>query len=386
MKIGTKKILVMDNFVHENYGGGQVFSNWFYDRLRRLDGFEVVKLDLDSIKNVPVNRSVLTPLKNWLDTNSMRNANKLFQATNKVLSKSIETIRLMLQARLLKGVYFDVIISNDFRDLWIIDKATISMEKLVIVLHNPNLKRYLIPKSKSSFLEKIFNTTYYLYKYSKLSITTLVAINKTQLDIVNKYLSKQAIEISNGIDTQKYNTSDRISQNKIAIFTGRLFEEQKHISELIHIFFEVSKPDWIFFLIGTGPDMKYYNGLIRSMGLEHRVILTNFLPEREKIDMMRRGKVFLSASRDEGLPFSYLEAMSCGLPLLTYRNDGAEAIISDGINGFIVDGVESFKKRLIEIMEDDELQRHLSLNARKTIVENFDQEETFKRYLSIILG
>jgi glycosyltransferase involved in cell wall biosynthesis len=59
------------------------------------------------------------------------------------------------------------------------------------------------------------------------------------------------------------------------------------------------------------------------------------------------------------------EAMSCGLPVVSFEGDGPCDIITDGVDGFIVKdrNIEAFANRVCQLMEDTELRKHMGQTA-----------------------
>lgn len=62
----------------------------------------------------------------------------------------------------------------------------------------------------------------------------------------------------------------------------------------------------------------------------------DYIPHQELVDYYNKASVFVLPSLDEGLALVQLEAMACGLPVISTLNAGADAIIDDGIEGYIV--------------------------------------------------
>jgi glycosyltransferase involved in cell wall biosynthesis len=55
-------------------------------------------------------------------------------------------------------------------------------------------------------------------------------------------------------------------------------------------------------------------------------------------------------------------------------------IVENGVNGFISNDEEELKQYLVDLLNDEELAKKLGENARKTIVENFSQEEFIRKW------
>jgi glycosyltransferase involved in cell wall biosynthesis len=86
---------------------------------------------------------------------------------------------------------------------------------------------------------------------------------------------------------------------------------------------------------------------------------------------MRRCSVFVLPSRNEGLGCVYLEAMSCGKPVIGCRGQGIEQVIEHGKNGWLipVDGLEQLVQGLSALLESPEMCARIGTAARQTILE-----------------
>ena len=88
---------------------------------------------------------------------------------------------------------------------------------------------------------------------------------------------------------------------------------------------------------------------------------------------------FLVTSSAEGTPNPGLEALSCGIPVLTTRVGNMTEVVKDGENGFFVDdNLEAFRDRMGKLLEiTPERYKQMSLNARRAI-EPWDWKEKAK--------
>ena len=66
------------------------------------------------------------------------------------------------------------------------------------------------------------------------------------------------------------------------------------------------------------------------------VLFTGYIPEREKEELFRCADIFVFPSYSEGQPFTVLEAMSYGLPIITTRKDGMIDQVDNNKTGFLV--------------------------------------------------
>jgi glycosyltransferase involved in cell wall biosynthesis len=86
---------------------------------------------------------------------------------------------------------------------------------------------------------------------------------------------------------------------------------------------------------------------------------------------MRRCSVFVLPSGNEGLGCVYLEAMSCGKPVIGCLGQGIAEVIEQGRNGWLipVDGLAQLEQGLSALLASPELCARIGTAARQTILE-----------------
>ena len=86
--------------------------------------------------------------------------------------------------------------------------------------------------------------------------------------------------------------------------------------------------------------------------------------------------VFLltSVPRSEGIPTVILEAMACGLPVVTTDVGSVREIVEDGVTGFVVAPMDSqaIAACVLRLLNDEELRRNMGERARRCAVEQYD--------------
>lgn len=154
-----------------------------------------------------------------------------------------------------------------------------------------------------------------------------------------------------------------------AICVGRL-NEQKGYEYLIDAWAIVSKrhPDWVLNAYGSGEIKDQLQSRIDKNGLSKTLILNE--PTSQIIDKYLESSIYIMSSRFEGFPMVLLEAMSCGLPCVSFDcPNGAKDLIENGRNGFLVDylNVEELAERICELIEDSILRKKMGLSAKEDI-------------------
>jgi glycosyltransferase involved in cell wall biosynthesis len=124
-------------------------------------------------------------------------------------------------------------------------------------------------------------------------------------------------------------------QPPVILAVGRL-KPQKDFSTLIRAFAEVRKKRPCRLLIlGEGPERSALEALIQELGLEQDVELPGFL--ENPCAYMSRASLFVLSSRWEGLPTVLIEALYCGVPIIsTDCPSGPREILAGGQYGALV--------------------------------------------------
>ena len=94
-------------------------------------------------------------------------------------------------------------------------------------------------------------------------------------------------------------------------------------------------PDLRALIVGDGPERPALEALARDLGLP--VTFAGFLPDYDSvIAAMKASRVFVLPSTREGFGIAALEAMACGVPVVTADHPGnaARDLIVPGVNGF----------------------------------------------------
>lgn len=107
-------------------------------------------------------------------------------------------------------------------------------------------------------------------------------------------------------------------------------------------------------------------------------------PHRKLFKIFQENDIFLFPTLLEGMPLVVLEAMACGLPIVTTPN-GAGDIVRNGVEGFIIPtrDVDAIVESLERLKSDPELRLWMGRNARKRAL-NFSWEIYRKKAVDLI--
>lgn len=153
-------------------------------------------------------------------------------------------------------------------------------------------------------------------------------------------------------------------QDVLLITIGRLIP-RKAVNQLVRVVARLGLPCVHLLVIGDGPLAGQLAALARDAGVGDRVHLLGHVSERDKFGLLRMADVLCSTSQHEGFGLSYLEAMACGRPLITYDNGGQKDFLADGETGFLVplNDLELFVARCRVLVESQELRARMGAES-----------------------
>ena len=158
------------------------------------------------------------------------------------------------------------------------------------------------------------------------------------------------------------------------------FRKVKRISDVVKIFYEVQKtiPSKLM-MVGDGPEKEAAENLCVELGIHNKVIFFGNSNEIDKI--LCYTDLFLLPSETESFGLAALEAMACGVPVISSNSGGLPEVNKDGITGYLsnVGDIESMSKNAISILEDDAKLNVFKRNALK-VASDFDIKKILPLY------
>ena len=156
--------------------------------------------------------------------------------------------------------------------------------------------------------------------------------------------------IGNGVDTEKFHPVDRLQARRqldidvdatVIISVGGLVERKGHhrVLELLPALCE-QFPGLVYLIVGgasaEGDWRARLEQQVRELGLEDAVRFLGVLPQEELKIPLSAADLFVLSTQNEGWANVFLEAMACGLPVVTTDVGGNREVVSNDDNGIIV--------------------------------------------------
>lgn len=148
------------------------------------------------------------------------------------------------------------------------------------------------------------------------------------------------------------------------IYVGRL-TYPKNPQRLLKVLKQAigKKPDLKIAIIGSGELENETIKLAKELGIDSNIFFGGF--QKNPLKMMHDSKVMIMTSRWEGTPMCALEGMALGLPLVSTPVDGLKKLVKNGETGYLSDCDDELSKRIVSIVENNDLHQKLSENSRQ---------------------
>ena len=235
-------------------------------------------------------------------------------------------------------------------------------------------------------------------KYAK-HISRYIAVSNMTKKLAMEHLNIEAERFSvvhNGVDTKVFSPPKKEEMEKkfskpTVVYMGRIMAK-KGITVLIKAMPDVIRrfPQTRFLFVGGGNTQPYVE-MIKKIGIpENNFSFVGHVGYYERPKILQDATVFVNPSLFENCSLSILEAMSCNTTVVASNVGGNPEIISSGKNGILTPALdhEKFAKSIISLLEDENLNRKIGEEGRKTVEKSFSSkkcvQETFEIYREIL--
>ncbi len=276
-----------------------------------------------------------------------------------------ETIKVF---RLVKKYRIDIIHTNFnlVRSRAAILSALLS--GIPVIVHNRNLAQLLkIDRLFSKHVKKIICVSHFI----------------KQKYVENGIPEEKCTVIYNGVDLDKFKPEKRDTNSEELIITsiGRLekWKGQEILVKAAPIVIQ-KFPDVKFWIIGDGPETKNLESMVEKLQLTHQF---KFWGKIENVlTYLQQTKIFVHNSI-EAEPFGrvIIEAMACGLPVISTDLGGPKEIIKDGENGFLLspNNPEILAEKIEFLIKNKKVRHDLGQKSIETVQNIFNIKNTTEK-------
>lgn len=237
---------------------------------------------------------------------------------------------------------------------------------------NPNRKRERL----MAWLADLYDFKYSIKRYDRFVLLTHEDKERYWKN------NEKAVVIPNPL-TDVHSSQSKLV-NKTVVGVGRL-SKQKNFESLIRAWVMVHKahPDWFLEIWGDGEEKKALQCQIEKLHLQNIVFLKG--STFDIFTQYERSSIYVLSSKYEGFGLSIIEAMSCGVPVVSYQCPcGPKDIITDGKDGFLVTvgDEQQLADRIIYLIEHEE-ERHQMGRVAFLKSQHYDMDVIIDKWMSL---
>lgn len=195
---------------------------------------------------------------------------------------------------------------------------------------------------------------------------------------------KQVTIVRNGFEKPIEKEIIKEQNEKFTLLFVGMLADYKNIAFSLKCLKELKKmrSDFVFYIVGRGPQEKKFKKLVKKFGLGEEVIFTGAITDKEQLKKIYgKSDLFLFTSLIDNDALVLMEAAQRDTPSLVIENTGSSERFTNDKTGFIVENdKKAVAKKIDELMEDREKLHTVGKNA-KTVVVTWDKVS--EEYLDI---
>lgn len=371
-----KKSILLFGSYPPPYHGSSIYLRDLTELLIKDGEFDVIRINCSS-KN-----KGLTELGSWTFTNAYNALIAIIRLILKLIFKKIDIVYIPIAQN--KNAFF--------RDGIAIILSKVFGKKVLIHLHGSYFKEFY---DKSGFLCKKF------IDLSMKSCEGAIVLGKNLKYIFENWFDDSKIFVlTNFVPNRGFKKNINNEKNPINVIYLSNILKSKGIFELLEAF-KIIKHSFNntsliivgkiikdpFFMMTADETKREFNKMLKNLdNVEYVGAISDV---EKKMNILINSDIFVLPSwyPVEGQPLSIIEAMSCGLPIISTKNVGAiEEVVTDGFNGILVEkkNVEQLAKAIETLIIDKEKRIKMGKNSYQKYLEHHTPEQHIRKFKEII--
>lgn len=199
-------------------------------------------------------------------------------------------------------------------------------------------------------------------------------------------INKHTLVIHNPILINSEGVSNLDNQNISFVSRIDFSQDQKGLYLLRNIARQL--PSYVNINIaggGTKKNEKKFKRIIKSKKISNKIFWNGVKKGNSLKDFYLQSSLFISTSRTESFGLSTLEAMSFGIPVISFKTEGACEILDNGIYGILIDNYDTIKfaQCIIKLLNNkNELLKYQQLSLKRS--ELFTQKKIIGKWVDLL--
>jgi len=282
------------------------------------------------------------------------------------------------------GGKVDIIHAHD----WLVANAGIGLKHifrkpLLVTMHSTEMGRR---NGLRTTAERMIHETEAWLTYEAWKVICCSDYMVSHVRYVFGLPSDKLVMVPNGVNTQSYEGESDLAtfrgrfalpEEKIVLFVGRLVYE-KGVHVLINAVPKIlQQVNAKFIIVGSGYMKEQLLNIVRSMGLEHKVLFEGFMDEPTLHKLQMCADVSVVPSLFEPFGIVALEAMAAKSPIVVSDTGGLSEIVEHDVTGVKVypNNPDSLAWGIVKVLKDGIYAKYIRENAFRRVLERYDWEK-----------
>ncbi len=192
-------------------------------------------------------------------------------------------------------------------------------------------------------------------------VADCIVINPYVAELLGEQLASATLHhIGNPLDASFFEQQSDIARGQDVLFVAKM-DRNKNLLAALEAFSAAADrlpADAKLVVYGPVADQRYHDeclAQVSALNLDERVEFMGAQPAAVIAAHMRRARALILTSHHEVAPMVISEALSCGLPTVTFRKCGMQYMLEDGVTGVLADDgdVQALADGLVQISAAD---------------------------------
>lgn len=187
--------------------------------------------------------------------------------------------------------------------------------------------------------------------------------------------------LHNFVDIDDYDI--KTTNGEYAFYFGRLSRE-KGVLNLIEAFSKLEKGT--LYIAGEGPEKEDIEKIIEQNNISDRVKLLGYISQDEVKKYVSNARfVIIPSIWYENCPYSILETIAIGKPIIGAKIGGIPELVQENENGLLYkyNDIEELSQKMQTLFKDDDLINRFSKNAKQIAKQKYSKEIYYNEIMSI---
>ena len=193
-------------------------------------------------------------------------------------------------------------------------------------------------------------------------------------------------EIYQNPDGKKIREKYKIKSGEVLLFLASRLTEEKNVKFLFESIIKVLKinNNAKFLVAGEGYTEPELKKMVAENNIEDKVIFAGLVGKKEIKNYYAAGDIFVYASLSETQGMIISEAMYSGLPIVAVRATGAQDLVEEDINGFLVkNNKNEFAEAVNRLIANKNLREKFAENSKKIAKEKYTSQVCAGKMLKV---